>query len=241
MKLSRAFSAVLLAAGILLCVAPLSGFAQSESIPDLNGVWVGSGNGVLSPNFADQLGSELPFTEYGRERYMNFDHALNTGARCLPLGPTRTWQVNLPFQIMQTPEAVAILYEIRRTFRVIYTDNREHPEIVFDYPEWMGHSVGHYEGDTLVVETVGINPRADIDNIGHEHSDQLRLEERIRKTSEDTLDWEVTVHDPVFFTEPFTVSKTFNLLENDRVMDYTCQENERDADHLVPGVVIGPQ
>ena len=90
-------------------------------------------------------------------------------------------------------------------------------------------------------ETVGINPRADLDNIGHEHSDQLRLEERIRRTDAKTLRWEVTVHDPVFFTEPFTINKTFDLMENDRVMDYTCQENEKDAQHLVPGVVIGPQ
>ena len=118
---------------------------------------------------------------------------------------------------------------------------RDHPDIVFAAPEWMGHSVGRYEGDTLVFETVGINARADLDNIGHQHSDQLRLEERIRRTDSNTLDWEITIEDPMFYTEPFTVRKTFDLMANDRVMDYTCTENERDAEHLVPGVVIGPQ
>ena len=148
--------------------------------------------------------------------------------------------MNLPFRIVQTPELVVIVYEAQRTFRIVYTDGREHPDIVFDYPEWMGHSVGRYEGDTLVFETVGINPRADIDNIGHEHSDQLRLVERIRRPDGETLDWEITIEDPVFYTEPFTVRKTFNRMQNDRVMDNTCTENERDAEHLVPGVVVGP-
>ena len=231
---------VLSMAAVLLAMTPTSAVAQSGSMPDLSGLWMAPGNAVLSPNFERQVG-EMPFTDYGRERYRNFDHALNTGARCLPLGPTRTWQVNLPFRIIQTPELLMIGYEVRRTFRVIYTDGREHPDIVFDYPEWMGHSVGRYEGDTLVVETVGINPRADIDNIGHEHSDQLRLEERIRRNDQGTLDWEITVHDPVFYREPFTVTKTFDVVENDRVMDYTCTENEKDAEHLVPGIIIGPQ
>ncbi len=219
----------------LLGVAP----AAAQSMPDISGLWMAPGDAVLSPNFEREVG-ELPLTPFGRERYMNFDHALNTGARCLPLGPTRTWQVNLPFRIVQTPELVVIVFEIRRTFRIIYTDGREHPDIVLDYPEWMGHSVGRYEGDALVFETVGINPRADIDNIGHEHSDQLRLVERIRRPDGETLEWEITVEDPVFYTEPFTLSKTFNVIENDRVMDYTCTENERDAEHLVPGIAVGP-
>ncbi len=228
-----------LAGGILVGLLGVAPTAPAQSMPDISGLWMGPGAAVLSPNFERQAG-ELPFTPYGLERYLNFDHALNTGARCLPLGPTRTWQVNLPFRIVQTPELVVIVYEIRRTFRIIYTDGREHPDIVFNYPEWMGHSVGRYEGDTLVFETVGINPRADLDNIGHEHSDQLRLVERIRRTDGDTLDWEITIEDPVFYTEPFTVTKTFERMDNDRVMDYTCQENERDVEHLVPGIAVGP-
>lgn len=221
--------------------AAAAGVRAQPAIPDLSGVWMGNDGAVLSPNFEQQLGRELPLNAHGRREYMTFDHALNTGGLCLPLGPTRSLQVNLPVQIIQSPGVVAILYEVRRTFRLVYTDGREHPQIVRDYPEWMGHSVGRYEGDTLVFETVGINPRADLDNIGHEHSDQLRLVERIRRTDAKTLRWEVTVHDPVFFTEPFTIYKTLGLMENDRVMDYTCQENEKDAEHLVPGVAVGPQ
>ncbi len=225
---------------VLLSVTPTTAMAQAGTASDISGLWVGAGSAGNSPNL-ERLEGELPFTDYGRERYMTFDHALNNGARCLPLGPTRTWQVNYPFRIMQTPELVLIAYELRRTFRIIYTDGREHPEIIFNYPEWMGHSVGSYEDGTLVFESVGINPRTDIDNAGHEHSDQLRLVERIRKTDQGTLDWEVTIEDPVFYTEPFTLSKTFDPVENDRVMDYTCTENERDVDHLVPGVAVGPQ
>ena len=237
-------SAILISATavlVVLSMAPITSIAQSESMPDLGGLWMGAGDAVLSPNFVRQLGGELPFTDYGLERYENFDHALDTGGLCLPLGPTRTMQVNLPLRIVQTPDLLVIAYEIRHTFRVIYIDGRDHPDIVFGYPEWMGHSVGRYEGDALLVETVGINPRANLDNLGHEHSDQLRLEERFRRSGENTLEWDVTFHDPVFFTEPFTISKTFEIQENDRLMDYTCTENQKDAEHLVPGVVIGPQ
>jgi hypothetical protein len=224
----------------VMCVlAPAPAMAQSGSRPDLSGLWMGAGEAVLSPNFEQALGKELPFTEYGRERRDKYDFAFDPGARCLPLGPTRTWQVNLPFQIMQAPNMVGILYESQRTFRIIYTDGRGHPDIVLNYPEWMGHSTGRYEGDTLVVETVGINPRANIDNAGHEHSDKLRLEERIRRRDAKTLEWQITFHDPVFFTAPFTISKTFELLEKDRVMDYTCAENNKDVPHLVPGAVVG--
>jgi hypothetical protein len=233
--------------GFLIVIAAVSGvlsinepaMGQSPSRPDLNGLWMSPSEAVLSPNFEQALGKELPYTEYGRQRRDAYDFALDPGARCLPLGPTRTWQVNLPFQIIQAPNTVAVLYESQRTFRLIYTDGRGHPEIVYNYPEWTGHSVGRYEGDTLVVETVGINPRANLDNAGHEHSDKLRLEDRIRRKDAKTLEWQITFHDPVFFTEPFTLSKTFNLLENDRVMDYTCAENNKDVPHLVPGAVVG--
>ena len=229
-----------LATVVLLSIAPTTAMAQAGTASDISGLWVGSGNAGNNPNIDRQVG-ELPFTDYGRERYLNFDHALNNGARCLPLGPTRTWQVNYPFRVVQTPELVVIVYELRRTFRIIYTDGREHPEIIFNYPEWMGHSVGRYEGGTLIFETVGINPRTDLDNMGHEHSAQLRLVERIRKTDQGRLDWEVTIEDPEFYTEPFTLTKTFDPVENDRVMDYTCAENEKDTEHLVPGVAVGPQ
>ncbi len=228
------------AAVLLMSITPTTGMAQAGTASDISGLWVGAGSAGNTPNL-ERLPGELPFTDYGLERYLNFDHALNNGARCLPLGPTRTWQVNYPFRIVQTPELVMIVYELRRTFRIIYTDGREHPDIIFDYPEWMGHSVGVYEDGTLVFETVGINPRTDIDNAGHEHSGQLRLVERIRKTEQGTLDWAVTIEDPEFYTEPFTLRKTFDPVENDRVMDYTCMENEKDVGHLVPGVAVGPQ
>ena len=229
-----------MAAAVLLTITATSAMAQAGTASDISGLWVGAGNAGNSPNIDRQVG-ELPFTDHGRERYLSFDHALNNGARCLPLGPTRTWQVNYPFRIVQTPELVLIAYELRRTFRIIYTDAREHPDIIFDYPEWMGHSVGRYEDGALVFETVGINPRTDIDNQGHEHSDRLRLVEKIRKTEQGTLDWAITIEDPEFYTEPFTLTKTFDPLEDDRVMDYTCTENEKDVQHLVPGVAIGPQ
>jgi hypothetical protein len=110
-------------------------------------------------------------------------------------------------------------------------DGRSHPEDIADYPEWMGDSIGKWDGDTLVVDTVGINSRTWLDTVGHEHSDKLRLTERFQKTGPDSILWTVTFDDPVFFTKPWTATREFKR-KNTRIMSYSCEENEKDRGHL---------
>ncbi len=97
----------------------------------------------------------------------------------------------------------------------------------------MGHSIGHWEGDTLIIDTIGINERSWLDTAGHEHSGKLHLIERIQKTDDNHIKWTVTYDDSVFFTEPWSITRTFTRgKETDRIMTYSCEENNKDVEHL---------
>ena len=200
--------------------------------PNLSGIWMGPGLGMTA-NLTRALGRELPFTPYGAEKAKTVDHADEPGSRCFPPGVTRGMGGPFPFQIVQSDETIAILLEFSNQFRLIYMDV-EHPKDVSDYgPEFFGHSVGKWEGDTLVVDTIALDDRTWLDQGGHQHSDQLHLTERFQKTDPDTIKWTVTVEDPVFYTEPWTYSLDFKR-QNTRLYPYLCAENNRDREHLVP-------
>jgi hypothetical protein len=99
----------------------------------------------------------------------------------------------------------------------------------------MGHSTAKWEGDALVVDTIGINERSWLDTAGHEHSDQLHLTERFDKIHDDTIRYTVTYDDPVFFMQPFSIERTFRrAAPTDRIVPYACEENNIDRDQLVP-------
>jgi hypothetical protein len=130
---------------------------------------------------------------------------------------------------------VAFLFEYQTIWRSVYMDGRAHPEDILDYPEFMGHSIGKWDGDTLVIDTYGIDERTWLDTAGHEHSGQLRLTERLKKISDNSLQWTATFDDPVFFTRPWTITRTFTRFDDskDRILPYTCTENNRDVENLV--------
>ena len=124
--------------------------ADAQSRPDLTGLWIGPTadiSVVLLPR------EEVSLTPYGADRYRKVDQANSPAYKCLPYGPTRGLQSTNPFQIIQTPDLIAILTE-HIDYRLIYLDGRGHPADILDYPEWMGHSIGRWDGDTLVVDTV---------------------------------------------------------------------------------------
>ena len=147
--------------------------ADSAGHPDLDGVWAAP----FVPDISKPLGHQPPFTPYGAERWKNVQEADDPLAQCLPIGPARGIQAGLmPFQLLQTPGVIGILFENQRTFRLIYTDGRPHPKDLDQ--TWFGDSIGTWEGNTLVVDTVGVTARTWIDTIGHEHSDQLHIIER---------------------------------------------------------------
>jgi hypothetical protein len=190
-------------AATLFALVTASAVAAAQSRPDFTGLWISPTadiSVVLLP------GEEISLTPYGGERYRKVDMANSPSYKCLPYGPTRGLQSSNPFQIIQPPDLFAIITE-HIDYRMIYTDGRGHPQDILDYPEWMGHSIGRWQGDTLVVETIGMREETWLDTAGFEHGDKLRITERFQKTGPDTIRVTVTIDDPVFYTKPFTYGR----------------------------------
>jgi hypothetical protein len=179
-------------------------------------------------------GEELVLTPMAAERYKVVDHAKDPNTLCLPPGPSRMVSRAHPTMIVQRPDVVVIMSESEHIFRLIYTDGRPHPPDAKDYPAFFGYSIGKWEGDTLVVDTISINDRTWLDGAGHEHSDQLHLTERFRLADSNTLEYIVTYTDPVYFVKPFTGKKVMRRQIGEYIYDHSCNENERDLENLVP-------
>ena len=160
-----------------------------------------------------------------RERAEAFarDHP---GAKCLPLGLPFAYLVSEVTKIVQTPGLIVMLFESDGSHRQIYTDGRKLPEN--PDPIWLGYSVGKWQGDTLVVETVGFNDKSWLDGIGHPHSERLRLTERFRRRDFGHLDEEITFDDATMYTRPFSVKVTHALVLDSDVGEFFCNENEKD-------------
>jgi len=151
-------------------------------------------------------------------------------ANCLPTGVPR--HAPYPWRILQYPTHYFFLFEGNiHSFRQIFMDGRPHPKDV--NPTWYGHSVGRWDGDTLVIDTVGFNDRFWFDFVGHPHTEQLHTVERYTRTDSNTLTEEILIDDPGAYTKPFTIRASHRLLPGDELMEYICQENEKDTDHLV--------
>ena len=156
---------------------------------------------------------------------------------CLPTGVPR--HAPYPWKIVESPPYIYFLFEGNiHSYRQIFMDGRAHPAEV--NPTWYGHSTGHWEKsgsgkseDTLVIDTAGFNDRFWFDFVGHPHSEQLHTVERYTRTDLGTLTEEVTIEDPVSYRHPFTVQASHRLLPGDELLEYICQENNRDVRHLV--------
>ena len=220
----RAFCGLLVIAVAL--GAASGGFAQQ--MPDLSGIWdraaAAGGDGIFP---SDASGTPFlgfskdapPLTPEAMEKYRAHRRGVSDArARgredqdplsfCFPPGPTRIFTEPRPFEIRQIPEMAYIISEIDHVVRRIQTQG----EKIDGYPPtWHGYSVGHYEGDTLVAETTDINEQTWLDGLGTPHSDELRLVERFRRVNRNTLEIEVTFHDPKAFTRPWGGKKQYQL------------------------------
>ena len=136
-----------------------------------------------------------------------------------------------PIKIIQAPRETVILYEAGNSHRQIYTDGRRMPQ-EFDLPAYFGYSVGHWEGDTLVVETSGFNNKTPLDAMGRPHGERLRITERFHRRDFGHLDLETTFDDPQFYTKPFTIKVPHNLMADSDVFEAFCFENEKDRAHM---------
>ena len=149
---------------------------------------------------------------------------------CLPAGVPTALLIPIPFKIIQTPGLIALLFEGDNTIRQIYTDGRTHP--VDPQPLWLGYSVGKWERDTLVVDTVGFNDRSWLDGGGHPHSEALHVVERFHRRDFGHLDIQATIDDPKMYTKPFTITFSERLQPDSDILELFCAENEKDRIHL---------
>jgi len=155
----------------------------------------------------------------------------NPDAHCLPLGLMQLHMHPQPRKIIQTPGLVVILYEAQGGIRQIFTDGRPLPKDV--EPWWYGYSVGHWEEDTLVVETTGFRNDVWLDIDGTPLTESGKMTERIKRLNYGTLQTDVTIEDPKAFSKPFTVRVTHRLLPDTDLIEFICTENDRSGPHLV--------
>jgi len=195
------------------------------------------GNGVWSlpwvQNFGARIvgGDDVPFLpwtlamhEYNASNAVVYDPE----GFCLPPGGPRAFGTPYPAEILQDDDRIIIIFEGgAHVWREIHLDGREHPTGDALNPTYFGHSVGHWEGNTLVVDTVGYNEKTWLDYGGHMHTDQLHTVERISRPDRNTLHYETMIDDPAAYSEPWTIAWDIRWSEGQELAEYICQENNK--------------
>src|SRR5215472_3415853 len=198
----------------------------ADGKPDLSGVWTMS-------HIVNDLkpGEVLPWAEaLTKQRRENVGKDDPSSVHCLPFGPRFDFVPTNPLKIVQTPTLIVVLSE-DLTYRQIFLDGRELP--ADPNPDFMGYSVGHWEDDTLVVTTAGYNDRTWLDYAGHPHTESLRTIERFHRKDFGHLEITETFDDPKTYARPWTVKATGNLMPDSDLLEYVCNENEKDSAHMV--------
>jgi hypothetical protein len=233
--------------------APVPRTAQGT--PDLTGVWQGGstirgnweeanggvgvgGSGrdpsapvVLSSNDRPAGREAAPYQPWAAQKVLEAFNRRGiddpTGL-CLPAGIPRSVMLGLfPQQFIQTPQQLVILYEYMNVFRVIPFNAKHREDLI---PSYMGDSVAHWEGDTLVVDIIGFNDKTWLAGTGTFHSDALHITERYTRVDKDQIDYVVTMEDPTVLTKPWTLRSTLMLREGTRLQEYICAENNIDPE-----------
>ena len=201
----------------------------SDGKPDLNGVWGPDRNFIYDITSTLKKGDVLPIQPWAEKLAKERMSSADPEASCLPAGVPR--MAPYPWKIVQQPKLVVFLFEGNiHTYRQIFLDGRAHPDD--PDPTWYGHSTGKWEGDTLVVDTVGFNDKFWFDFAGHPHTDKLHVIERYRRPDSGHLEYDVTIEDPGAYTKPFTMHG-HSALETGELMEYVCNENNQDVSHIV--------
>jgi hypothetical protein len=203
--------------------------------PDFSGLWqrpytpdMTKDSPRPGPDSPTQKGmAELPFTDWGLSQWKSYDAANGdyTG-QCLPFGLVRSINSPDPVQIMQNDQFFSLLHEQNSWFHVVRL-NAQHPKDPM--PTWFGDSVGNWEGDTLVIDTIGFNGRTRLDTIGHPHSDQMHVVERWQRPDLGHINYEITIDDPKTYTKAWKNTRTFILRTDWQIMEYSCEENNKDV------------
>jgi hypothetical protein len=243
------------AAAALASVAPLEAQQSSaperpvpraaDGKPDLSGIWVATGAILLfegeeafaaaraadsaagrPPGNSNETPPYKPEAEAQRQYFLSRQGIDDPMARCLLTGIPRINFRPLPFEIVQLPDRLIMLYEIHHAFRIIPTDGRGPPEDA--EPSYLGESVAHWDGNTLVVEVTSFNDKTWLTGVGSIHTEDLKVTERYTRDSFDTIRYEATMEDPAVLARPWTIRETFRLRPDERIREYECIESNED-------------
>ena len=225
--------AVVVALSAALAAGSAASAAGAPAGQDMSGVWWAT---AYSPKIPIVGGGDLPYTAAGKAAYDKNIAGLKSGelidaARrfCVPDGIPRILATPYPFEIIHTPGQTTMIYELNHAIRVVAMDKpMPKDEELIPYPYYDGHSVGHWEGDTLVLETAGFNEKTFLDSTGAPHSDSMKTVERLRKIGANQLEDVVTVHDPEMFTRDWSARFVYQQRNDVRLQDYVCGEKHRD-------------
>jgi hypothetical protein len=225
----------------------------SDGKPDLSGLWhaaqarqcvdargaaapcgIEIGGSRLGGNLGVNLpGGKLPYQPWA-EKLFNERHAAmsidDPHVRCLPDNPPRHWTLPHLTKAVHTPKLMVLLYEVNAMYRQVFIDGRPFPPDM--NPTWNGYSVGHWEGDTLVVETRGFRDDLWADTWGSPMSEAAKMTEKFRRKNFGTMEIEVTIDDPKVYTKPFTVTLNEALEPDTELVDEFCAEGEKDYERL---------
>ena len=234
---------LIMLAGVFTLVVSLTAYAQQ---PDLTGVW----NMRSTPTTRYLLGTWMadapPMTPWAQERMKlnkpsfgpngvaDSNDPVNptTGDTigCFPPGVPRIYLHPFPMEIIQTPGRVLLIYEFNHFVRQIFTDGRKHNTDLG--PTWMGDSIGRWEGDTLVADTIGFNDKTWLDRLGHPHSEEMHVVERFTRVDQNTLKISMTIEDPKAYTKPWTTELMFQLRPGWNITEMVCEDNANFNDFL---------
>jgi hypothetical protein len=194
--------------------------------PDLSGVWYSQR--IVDPGKPEMKAwAEAIAKERVENNIKDFPQS-----RCLPLGVLLSGRVTHAWRTVHAPAILIMISEMDAPgYRQIYLDGRGHPKDLF--PTWTGHSIGHWEGDTLVVDTVGFNDKTWLSPAGEPHTEKMHLTERYRRPDLGHIEIEFTIEDPDTFIKPWVIKKVADLAPTEEVEEVICTENERDREHMV--------
>jgi hypothetical protein len=205
----------------------------ADGKPDLSGIWTTKA-GYTGNIARDLKPGEVSFTPWAAELYKHRQDTLSKDdpqGYCVLSGVPREHVVPYPFKILNSTGMIAILYEALHSYRQIFLDGRKLPKD--PNPTWMGYSVGRWDGDTLAVDSSGFVDNNWLDNGGHMGTEAMKLTERFRRRDYGHIDLQFTIEDPKAYTKPWTVNLEFTATPDSELIEYVCDENEKDLKHLV--------
>jgi len=206
----------------------------ADGKPDFSGTWqpLFGYTGNIAKDLKPGEVSFQPWAEALYKHRVETQGKEDPQAYCVLSGVPREHVVPYPFKILNTANGIiVILYEALHSYRQLFMDGRKLPKA--PNPTWMGYSVGHWEGDTLVVESLGFVDNNWLDNSGHPGTESLRLTEKFRRPDFGHINLEMTIDDPKAYTKPWTVHLQFLADPDTDLIEYVCSENEKDLHHLV--------